>query len=344
MNTAFLLLLSAALIGAGIGILWRDVHFAGRRAFAPNSDLDGKTNSNDEGGTSKASAGSKDSAGRIHGLGRKPANEPAGAKVKTTDPPGQDTVPPQATAQQWAALQPIIHSAVEQVNSVLAQADLTIGAADAPTLGMGKAYGASRLIEARGKAFAQLRLECTPAGRLKASLTAQDDRLAEEVNGDASTLASDASIGVVSDLLSECLKPATAYALRRTRKAGRATEGEWKTIEATVLAAMQVANGAILEAGARLVPISAPAWEPNQGFHRMPLSVQMFGRDIARMHIDLHGDEMEIAVGLPDVRLARLGRRQSLAIEGMTTHALAEAIAACAWPSIAHDRETGLYA
>ncbi len=57
------------------------------------------------------------------------------------------------------------------------------------------------------------------------------------------------------------------------------------------------------------------------------------------MLVERIGDEIEIAVGVPDARLADLGRRQRLAVKGLTTHALAELIASSAWPAIAHFRE-----
>jgi hypothetical protein len=56
------------------------------------------------------------------------------------------------------------------------------------------------------------------------------------------------------------------------------------------------------------------------------------------MHIDRLAQEMEVAVGVPDTALAHLARRRRIAVEGMTTHLLAELIASCAWPSIEHQR------
>jgi hypothetical protein len=42
---------------------------------------------------------------------------------------------------------------------------------------------------------------------------------------------------------------------------------------------------------------------------------------------------------VPDARLADLARRQRIPVKVLTTHALAELIASCAWPAIAHFRE-----
>jgi hypothetical protein len=340
MSTTLLLLLSAALIGTGVSLVWRDLHAARRNTLAISPDEECGDDA-DAGGTgSKASTPSAGGGQPQPTLGAKLGALLLRGETVQRELPREDTERPSATAQKWASLQPVISSAVEQVSAVLAQAGMAMGMPDEPTWSQSKAYGSNRSVEAGGRALARLRLECTPGGRLNASVSAHDESLANEINGDASALASGATVGRVSDLLSECLKPATAYALRNRAETKRAAEGDWKTVEATVLAAMKVANGAILEAGARLVPIAPPVWDPAQGLHRMPVSVQMFGRDIARMHIDRLGQEMEVAVGLPDVRLASLGRRQRLAVDGMTTHALAETIAGCAWPAIAHDRET----
>lgn len=53
------------------------------------------------------------------------------------------------------------------------------------------------------------------------------------------------------------------------------------------------------------------------------------------MHIERIGDDIEIAVGVPDARLIDLGRRKRVPIAGLTTLALAELMAVCAWPAIA---------
>jgi hypothetical protein len=58
------------------------------------------------------------------------------------------------------------------------------------------------------------------------------------------------------------------------------------------------------------------------------------------MLIERTREEIEVAVGLADARLAGLGRRQRSAVQGLTTHTLAELIVGCAWPAIAHFRET----
>ena len=107
-----------------------------------------------------------------------------------------------------------------------------------------------------------------------------------------------------------------------------------------VAAALKATNGALAQAGARLVPLAPAAWEAELRRHRMTLSVEVNGDDVARMHIERLPHEMEVAVGVREPQLIDLGRRRRVPVEGMTIHTLAELIASCAWPAIARFRET----
>ena len=107
-----------------------------------------------------------------------------------------------------------------------------------------------------------------------------------------------------------------------------------------VAAALEATNGALAQAGARLIPLAPAAWEAELRRYRMTLSVEVNGDDVARMHIERHPHEMEVAVGVREPQLIDLGRRRRVPVEGMTIHALAELIASCAWPAIERFRET----
>ncbi len=357
MTTMLLLLLSGVLIGTGVSLIWRDVHSKRRDAFVLSRDpkADPELEPDVEVTVSRPAASIPLSAPA-------PAEVPAprrslssqllkitrgGAAAPAADaaPSGEpllrpDAARPSATAQQWAALQPVISTAVEQVNVVLARAGVAVGTPGEPSWSANKAYGSDRRILVGGQSVAWLRLECTAGGRLFATVKSHEDGVAE-INNDASAPASGLSIGRVSDLLSECLKPTAGYAVRTNGDVGQmASETAWKASEAVVIAALKAGNGALSQAGARLVPLATPAWDADLRHHRMPVAVQVFGNDIARMYIDRLDQEIEVAVGLPDAHLANLGRRERIALEGMTMHALAELIASCAWPAIARFRET----
>lgn len=355
MTTMLLLLLSGVLIGTGVTLIWRDVHSKRRDAFVLSRDpkADPEPEPDVEITVSRPAAS-------IPLATPAPAEVPAPRrtlssqllKITRGGAPADDAAPsdepmlrpdaarPSATAQQWATLQPVISTAVEQVNVVLARAGVAIGTPGEPSWSASKAYGSDRRILVGGQSIAWMRLECTAGGRLFASVKSHEDGAAE-INNDASAPAPGLTIGRVSDLLSECLKPAAAYAVRTNGDVEQmASETAWKAVEAVVIAALKAGNGALSQAGARLVPLATPAWDADLRHHRMPVAVQVFGNDIARMYIDRLDQEIEVAVGLPDAQLASLGRRQRIALEGMTMHALAELIASCAWPAIERFRAT----
>lgn len=353
MTTMLLLLVSGVLIGTGVGLIWRDVHRKHRDAFVLPRDP--KTDAGSEpdveitvarpiaaiplSAPAEASPLRRTLSGQLRklGLGGPPAPEAASGEEVL---PRADAAPPSATALQWAALQPTLSTAVEQVNAVLAGAGVAIGTSGEPSWGANKAYGSDRRIMVGGRSLAWLRLEGTADGRLLATVKAHEDSLAE-INGDARAPAQDLNIARVSDVLSECLKPIAAYAVRTKGDAEQmASETAWKAVEPVIIAALKAGNGALSQAGARLVPVATPAWDAELRHHRMPVAVQVFGNDIARMHIDRLDQEMEVAVGLPEAHLADLGRRNRIPLQGMTMHALAELIASCAWPAIARYRES----
>jgi hypothetical protein len=358
MTTMLLLLLSGVLIGTGVSLIWRDIHHKRRDAFVLSRDSKSEAEIEPEVEivVSRPAAAAP--------LSSQPAQAPAAIAVQRSslssqllkiakgavssdDPPVSaepflrpHAAPPSAIAQQWAALQPVIAAAVEQVNSVLDGAGVAIGTPGEPFSGENKAYGSDRPLLVRGESPGHLRLECTPGGRLFAIVKSKDESLAE-INSDASAAAPGLSIARASDLLSECLKPVAAYAMRTKDQADQlASEVAWNSTESTVIAALKAGNGALSQAGARLLPLATPAWDETLRHYRMPVSVQVFGNDIARMHIDRLDEEIEVAVGLPQPHLAGLGRRERIPLEGMTMHALAEMIASCAWPAIERYRET----
>jgi hypothetical protein len=355
MTTMLLLLLSGVLIGTGVSLIWRDLHNKRRDAFVLPRDpkIDPQAEPDVEIAVSRPAASAPimqpapaETAAPRRTLSSQllkiakgiasAADEPKSSGEPMLPP---DAARPSATALQWAVLQPVVSTAVEQVNAVLTGAGVAIGTPGEPSWSESKAYGSDRRILVGGQSLAWLRLECTADGRLLATVKAHEDGQAE-INSDASAQATGLSIGRVSDLLSECLKPAAAYAVRTKGDVEHmASETAWKEIEAVVIAALKAGNGALSQAGVRLLPLAPPAWNAELRHHRMPVAVQVFGNDIARMHIDRLGQEIEVAVGLPDAHLASLGRRERIPVAGMTMHTLAELIASCAWPAIARYQE-----
>jgi hypothetical protein len=218
---------------------------------------------------------------------------------------------------------------------------VAIGAPGEPSWSLSRGdYGVHRRILIAGESKAWLRLELGAGGQLHAGLKAHNEELAA-INASSSVPALGLHSGRVADLLSEILKPAASFAmLTAAGGAGeqQASESAWKAVDAVVFAALQATNGALAQAGTRFVPLEGPAWDAPTRRNRLVVAVEVFRSNVARMHIERIGEEMEVAVGVPDARLADLGRRQRVPVQGMTTHMLAELIASCAWPAIAHFR------
>jgi hypothetical protein len=318
-TTALLLLLSVALIVAGVALIWRDVYRKGREAFLVRADPTG------------AHPQAEVTVAR---------SEPA-PEFSAAAPPAAGGYPA-GTAGQWAALEPVIAAAIEQVNAVLAGAGVAVGPAGKPSWSMfGRGYGSYRRLLVGGESLAWLRLELAADGQLQASVKAHKDDFAA-INASSAVPAHGVDIARASDLLSECLKPAASLAVRAANGVDTeqwASEAAWKAINPVIAAALQAANGALAQAGARFIPLGAPTWLADLRRHRLGIAVEVSNMEVARMHIERIAEEIEVAVGVPDARLSDLARRQRIPVKGLTTHALAELIAACTWPAIAHFRE-----
>jgi hypothetical protein len=328
-TTALLLLLSAALIVAGVALVWSDVYRKGREAFLVRAD---PTGAHPQAEVTLAP----------------PAPEPELA-FPDDSPPAEVGHPPETAAQwaagtpaQWAALQPAITAAIEQVNAVLTGAGVAVGAAGKPSWSMlGRGYGVYHRLLVGGESLAWLRLELATSGQLQASVKAHKDDFAA-INATSAVPAHGLDIARASDLLSECLKPAASFAVRAANGVDTeqwTSETAWKAIDPVVTAALQAANGALAQAGARFIPLGAPTWLADLRRHGLGIAVEVSNTEVARMRIERIAEEIEVAVAMPEPRLADLGRRQRIPVRGLTTHALAELIAACTWPAIAHFRE-----
>jgi hypothetical protein len=343
MTTALILIASGILIGAGIGVIWRDVKRSRRRAFVLQRDTQSAIEPEVEIVISRGEAGAS--------LPRPVARQAISAQstgnglaVAILPEPAEDGAdqPAQGSAlsleQQWVALKPTLTVAIGRVNAVLAPVKLAVGASEEPAWRYkNAAYGAPRRVLLGAESLGWLRLELSADGRFLATLKAHKDEQAE-INGSADSSASGINAARASEVLSRCLEPVARYAVRA---AGGIVDGNEtgekapNAVDGLVHAALQATNGALQHAGARLVPLRAPAWDGETSAHRMTLSVEVNGSDVGRMHIERIAQEIEVAVGVGDQRLADLGRRKRIPVAGVTIHTLAELIADCAWPTIA---------
>jgi hypothetical protein len=334
MNTTALLLLSCALIGAGIGLIWRDVHKKRRAAFVLQRDSQRELPAQPDVEVTIARAG--DGAKAEHPTLQRTL-EPDPSHIAPAEPLDARTV-----AERWEALKPVFGAALRQVNLVLAAARVSVGAPESPTRSIDGGFGANCRLLIADENVGSLRLQVTIHDQVHARVRAHA-REAAAINASSSTPVQGLSAARASDLLSEVLKPTAALAMGVA--AGADTERQasaqaWQAIDPIVASALDVANGALAQAGSRFVALGPPAWNEQSRRHRMTVGVRVLQNEVARMHIERIGPEMEVAIGVPDARLANLGRRRRIALQGMTTHALAELIASCAWPAIAYFRET----
>jgi hypothetical protein len=245
-----------------------------------------------------------------------------------------------ALERQWFALQPSIAAAVTRTNALIAPVRLSIDAPGEPAWSYkNRGYGAHRRLLMGEESVAWLRLELLAEGRLRANVKAHRD--------DGAGLNASAEMAVVGldrerigALLLDCLQPATAFAAHHVEVSeADASRRAWESVNGMIADALSATNGALAQAGARLIELGPAAWENELRRHRMALSVEVNGDDVARMYIERLPHELEVAVGVRESQLAALGRRRRIPVDGMTIHALAELIASCAWPAIARFKE-----
>ena len=367
MTTAFYLILSGILIGAGISIIWRDVRNKSRGSFILQRDARSVANHEVEvtiartadpelaqraprraaatlapsftaapGLDEPARAGPRDGAQFLAGAAPAPAAQIAQSGVDASRQSAR-----LALERQWSALQPAIAAGVARANTLVAPVHLFIGPAGEPVWSYkNRGYGVHRRLLMEGESVAWLRLELLAEGQLRANVKAhRDDGAGLNASAEMAVVGVDGER--VGALLIECLQPSAAFAAHHAQVSEvEASKRAWESVTGMIAAALSATNGALEQAGARLVELAPAAWENELHRHRLALSVEVNGDDVARMHIERLPHELEVAVGVREPQLAALGRRRRIPVDGMTIHALAELIASCAWPAIARFRET----
>jgi hypothetical protein len=341
MTTGLILILSGILIGAGFALVWRDIRSNRRQAFLSDHDTASPAEADVEitiaPPVKAATAKSIASAIGASLFGRKPSEGTA---------PEQTAVPEEAqeaVIAQWLALQSPLEAGVDKINGLLQQAQISIASpGDSTWSYKNHGYGVYRRILIGDESVAWLRLELAADGVLHARVKAHKDERAE-INAASHTRGNGLEATRAGDLLAECLKPLAAYVAKTQGPVVPATAAAsgkaWEEIDAVVAAALAATNGALAQAGARLVALDAPAWQQEVNAYRLPLAIEVYGKDVARMHIDHRGPEIEVSVGVPDALFINLGRRRRIPVDGLAVHPLAEVIADCAWPVISRSRD-----
>jgi hypothetical protein len=341
MTSGLILVLSGILIGAGFALVWRDIRRSRRQAFLSEHDTARVAEADVEitiARPMKAAQAAKSIASAIGAsllFGRKAGDAEAS--------PILDEKAQAAVVAQWSAVQAPLEAGVDKINALLQQAQISISApGESAWSYKNHGFGVYRRILMGEESVAWLRLELAPDGVLHARVKAHKDDRAE-INAASHTEANVMDATRAGDLLAECLKPLAAHVANTQGPANPAnpvSAKAWEEIDAVVAAALTATNGALSQAGARLVPLDTPAWHAEVSGYRLPLAVEVYGKDVARMHIDHRGAEVEVSVGVPDALFINLGRRRQIPVAGLATHPLAEVIADCAWPVISRSRDS----
>src|SRR5262245_6199837 len=272
MTAGIILVLSGILIGAGFALVWRDIRRSRRQAFLSDHDTGRVAEAEVEitvARPAKATAKSIASALGVSLLfGRKAgeanASEPAVALREAEQA---------AVVADWSALQAVLEDGVDNINALLRQAEISIAPpGESAWSYKNHGFGTYRRIMIGAESVAWLRLELAPDGALHARVKAhKDDR--SEINAAAQTAAKGIDATRAGDLLAESLKPLAAFVAKAQGPANPSSGGSakgWQEIDAVVAAALTATNGALSQAGARLVPLDAPAWHQEANGHRLP--------------------------------------------------------------------------
>ncbi|KAB2919455.1 MAG: hypothetical protein F9K29_05175 [Hyphomicrobiaceae bacterium] len=349
MTTTLMLIASGILIGAGITVFWRDIQRSRRKAFVVPRDAAAATDAEVEITIARGDDGTARKAARAKApvlSASAPAPLAEAEPDRTAEEEARRARERQRQAaieERWVDLQPTLAAGVANVNAVLNPGQLAVGSpGDAAWSYKNEGFGHYRRLLVGDVSVAWLRVELCDDDRLHARVKAHKDNL-QNINAAADAPAGGLSPVGVADLLSVCLKPAAAIAAHGALMPDAqyaASERAWNEVDGIAAAALKATNGAFVQAGAWIVPRGPPMWEEDVRRHRLTLAVMVYEADVARMHIERIGSEMEVAVGVRDAGLIDLGRRRRIAIAGMSVHSLAELIASCAWPVIGRYRDT----
>jgi hypothetical protein len=264
--------------------------------------------------------------------------ETAGAT--DTEPEGQRWPSVEA---RWAHIEREIDQAVAHLNGTLMPVALELGKAGETGWSFkNRGFGSYRRIGIGGRSVGWLRAETNQEHQLicKVRAHAPDHAL---LNASAQIPAQRLDAELVLELLAKVLRPSADYAAWLAPKARAAaddgTVDAWSVLAPTAATAMTVAAGALKEAEATLTETAAPAWDPATGRHRWMLAVAVGQARVADIAIDLTKHGLEVGSRPIDTLKSDLGRRRRLDLKGLDAHALAEAIAASAWPAVAEALE-----
>lgn len=195
------------------------------------------------------------------------------------------------------------------------------------------AFGNYRRINLSGESVGWLRTEITTEGQLRFRVRAHQPDLAL-LNAEAVCDLGRLNSTELVQALTVALLPITRYATWIETKP-LVSPLDRTGLDATLQKATEIANGALAEARASFRR-SRRQENTATSTQRYVLDVLMDGQQIALMRIEEADAHVTISVGVPDPSRLDLARGQQLASEPLAAYELAEAMATCAWPALAH--------
>lgn len=234
----------------------------------------------------------------------------------------------------WHALNGRLDRLFADVEPLLAPIRVTLSQQGEPRWGLAnRSFGTYRRVNLDRTSIGWLRSEITTEGVLRFRLRTHKPSMAL-LNAEGVVELGRLGGPELARALTAALIPVTRYAAwndTQSRTASDMTQAVPDLIEEAV----DIANGALVEARAALKRQAKP--DARSGTpQEVLLDVLVDGRQVALMRLNETERGLDVSVGVPDPMRLDLTRRQTLASDRLVAYDLAETMATCAWPALAH--------
>ncbi len=235
----------------------------------------------------------------------------------------------------WNTLSGRLDQVVGDAQAVLASVRLTVSPAGEPRWGLAnRSFGTYRRINLDGTSIGWLRSEITAEGMLQFRLRAHQPSLAL-LNAEGAAGLNRLTGSDLTRALTAALIPVVRYAAWTETRSSTAGSSD-EPLPGLIDEAVGIANGALVEARASLKRHVPPETAAAGALQDVLLDVFVDGRQVALMRVHEKDAGLEVSVGVPDPTRLDLTRRHMLAPGRLAAYDVAEAMATCAWPALAH--------
>lgn len=234
----------------------------------------------------------------------------------------------------WQALHGRLERVFADVQPVLAPVRVILSLPGEPRWGLAnRSFGTYRRVNLDGTSIGWLRSELTTEGTLRFRLRTHKPSMAL-LNAEGAVDLGRLGGPDLARALTAALMPVTRYAAWNDAKSATASEPD-QSVPHLIEEAVGIANGALIEARATLKRQAKPV-AASGAPREVLLDVFVDGRQVALMRLNETEGGLDVSVGVPDPKRLDLTRRQTLAGDRLAAYDLAETMATCAWPALAH--------